>query len=1201
MLLTAILLGLVLVLSVVLFFSAAKLLNSESVKEKLQAYLFDKAGANIKYGNSELQLFPLPKIIFHQVDISIPGKAEGSVTSLIAYPDLCSLMKGRVLIEKVGLESPHFSINISEKTEELTLEEIEKKVRAVVHYLSSTMPGLSIAVRDGKLDLTTDEEAALSFDMIQAQLRASRKTLDIELTGRSNLWDDCSISLSTAADDLKSKGIIRLKNLRPDTLIARLSKETAEQIGVSGVDLSVNFEASGLRAVIASMESSVSGLAVSREKKRIALGDTTIKGSLEIRPDAVAVDIKQAKVSRPALNLSGQYNLNRSSGDMTVNLEGESITVGPVRKAALDLASDIPLVRSIFTFVQGGDIPSIHFHTTGKSADELGRTANIRITGKMQAGTIYIETPDLTFQNVAGDVVIANGILEGSNVGGFLGKHRCSGGNLRVGLKGKDAPFRLDTRVKADAEQLPGTLKHKNLLKNEAVLHEMERLHDIRGSAEGRLTLGDRLDSIHVKIAVDNINITARYEPLPFPLAVTGGQLLFDEKTLAITNSAGSIGMSSFSALTARLSLTKPYDLSISGGKLSVSADEIYPWLTSFEKVKPVLQDVRSVKGAISVSSLDLRGPLYQPKDWKFHVNGDTKNLNLDASFLPDAAEEMTGTFAVTQKELSLKSMKAKISDSLITVTGTVREFPSDIRSYDLALEGNVGPKVTAWITALIDLPSEMKIRAPFSVNDAVLSIEKDRKTAFSGRLAFGQGTQVSLNVTKTPDSTSIRNLTVKDHSHEFEANINLNRETIDTSFRGTLASQALNSIFSDSIYSAVSLEGDLKAHIVIAHPSQSTADGRLKGENIPVPWDRDIPLVVRQIALEAKGQNVVIDAAEIAAGGMTFKAKGTLSCLPSWFAVNMDLWSNGIDWETFENMLQSNESPAQGEKTGFMKDFPLRGSLKLRSDFLRFKRFKWEPFNADLSFNGKTLLITAKKAALCGISTTGSVGITKHGLQVDAILTAQDLAFEPTVLCLTDKNVDLTGVFQMEAHLKGKGKLREIGNRLGGTFTLSSKDGKILKAKQLDRTFDLLNESENFKGQFPDLNREVISYTDLKLRGVILEQRIQIEDGMLDTSAMRIIASGYLDLGNETVDINAFVSPLKRFHQVVQKIPVLGHVTGGTLMSIPVKISGDIKDPQITFMSLSAIGSGTLGILERTLKLPITLVEPIFPSKNKK
>jgi hypothetical protein len=55
----------------------------------------------------------------------------------------------------------------------------------------------------------------------------------------------------------------------------------------------------------------------------------------------------------------------------------------------------------------------------------------------------------------------------------------------------------------------------------------------------------------------------------------------------------------------------------------------------------------------------------------------------------------------------------------------------------------------------------------------------------------------------------------------------------------------------------------------------------------------------------------------------------------------------------------------------------------------------------------------------------------------------------------------------------------------------------------------------------------------------------------------------------------------------------------GGSIVSIPVKIRGNLSDPEVTFLSPSAIGSAFLGIMERTLKLPITIIEPVLPAKK--
>ena len=1194
-------LGLMFFLVIVLHFSAARLINTDRVKEKMRVMLIEKTGADVTYDIPEFHLFPLPEIIFHHVKVSIPDKAEAFIESLRIYPSLWSLVRGDAWISKISLEAPHITVSITKKKEKLSLTLIEKKLRSIVRYAVTNMPGLIVTIREGKLDLKEAGERAFSFDLIQLRLSTLQKKVEIELACRSNLWGECTLSSSIEADDLKSEGAVRIAHLRPDILIARLSKAVAAQIEVSDGALSVKFDARGLRVVKASIESSVSGLAVFRERRRLALGDGNIGGNLSIDPATVSVQIKEAGISRPALQLSGQYDLDRNSGIMTVDLEAKAIAVQPVRNSALHLGGDIPLIETIFTYVRGGEILSLHVHTYGKSLAELGRTEHIRIAGRMRKGTIYVEAKDLTFQNVSGDTDISRGVLDAVNVAASLDKHRCSKGKLRIGLNGKDAPFHVDLRVKADAGQLPSLLKDKRLVTNEAVLNEMDRLHDLRGSVEGRLSLGDRLDAIHVKIAVSDMNITARYEPVPFPIAITRGQFFFNEKTVGIADAGGSIGGSSFSGLSARLSLAAPYDLDIPEGMLSISTDEIYPWITSFEEIKPVLNEVRSLRGVLAISSLNLQGPLYKPKAWQYRAAGEARGLTLDAAFLPGKAEDMTGTFVVTQNELSLKDVRSRLLDSLLTVSGMIREFPSDIRAIDLSLQGEVGQNVSAWVATSIKLPSEIKIRTPFSMTEATLSIEKDRKTAFDGRLLFGQETAVSVSVTKTPDAAEIRDLTVKDRRSDFSAGAKLTRQTIDMSFRGSVAPQTLATIFADSLFPDASLEGDFRTHIVLEHPLQSISQGRLTGKNIPVPWDREIPLVLRNFSIQAEEKRIVVKSAEIILGDMSLKGKGNFTRLPSWFSLDMDLSSNGIDWATFEKLVRKSGRAEEKKKTGLLKDLPVRGNVRLNSDFFQYLMFKWEPFVADISFDGKTVLITTKKAALCGISSTGTIGIRNEGLVVDIVLSAKDFEFRPTILCLTNEHIDYTGTFQTEAHLKGEGTIDDITSRLSGTFTLSAKDGMILKGRMLDKTFDRLNKSENLKGQFPDFDKEIISYKVLNVRGAIKGQKIEIEEGILDSSTIGILAHGHLDLRDETVDINALVTSLKTVSQIIRKIPILGYILGGNLVSVPVKISGKIKDPQVTFLSPSAIGSEALGIIERTANLPIKLVEPIFPGEKEK
>ncbi len=70
-------------------------------------------------------------------------------------------------------------------------------------------------------------------------------------------------------------------------------------------------------------------------------------------------------------------------------------------------------------------------------------------------------------------------------------------------------------------------------------------------------------------------------------------------------------------------------------------------------------------------------------------------------------------------------------------------------------------------------------------------------------------------------------------------------------------------------------------------------------------------------------------------------------------------------------------------------------------------------------------------------------------------------------------------------------------------------------------------------------------------------------------------------------------VAPFGRVDQLAREVPILGYIVGGALTSVPVGVSGDIRDPRVVPLGPGAVTSEVLGIFERTLKLPVKLITP--------
>jgi hypothetical protein len=68
----------------------------------------------------------------------------------------------------------------------------------------------------------------------------------------------------------------------------------------------------------------------------------------------------------------------------------------------------------------------------------------------------------------------------------------------------------------------------------------------------------------------------------------------------------------------------------------------------------------------------------------------------------------------------------------------------------------------------------------------------------------------------------------------------------------------------------------------------------------------------------------------------------------------------------------------------------------------------------------------------------------------------------------------------------------------------------------------------------------------------------------------------------------------------VIKRIPLVGNILGGTLVSIPVSVKGDLKKPDVTILSPAAVGEGLLGIMKRTVDVPLKIINPFLKEERK-
>ena len=326
----------------------------------------------------------------------------------------------------------------------------------------------------------------------------------------------------------------------------------------------------------------------------------------------------------------------------------------------------------------------------------------------------------------------------------------------------------------------------------------------------------------------------------------------------------------------------------------------------------------------------------------------------------------------------------------------------------------------------------------------------------------------------------------------------------------------------------------------------------------------------------------------------------------------DLDVSAGDIDAERLVRSIQPEGSgkpeaggPAMAEprvegtaKSPGSPRFPVRGVLRLRADSISRGRLTWRPVRAEADIGEDRLLITLSEANLCGVSTLGTLTLDSAGPAIELAVSATGEEIDATMTCLSGKKVSLTGTYGMSVRVAGKGTGDALVRSLRGPAEMTLRNGRINKMTVLSRIFSYLNVTELLRGKVPDLGKTGFPYRTLAIRGEMNDGKFLLGEATMDAPSMGIAATGEVDLISREADLKVLVSPFGTVDAVVRMIPVVRYILGGTLVTIPVAVRGDLDDPKVTPLDPAAVGEGLLGIVERTLKVPVRVISPILPGE---
>ncbi len=1198
--------GLLAVLLAALAVLTPRWINVEAVKTGILARASRAAGGTVRYERLDLAWFPRPRIVVRRLELAIPHRAAGTVESLTIYPALFPPLRGGYHLAKVRADAPDLAVEIprAAKGEKSTsLAEIRGRIAGLLSALSADAPGLVFEVHRGRVAVSLGPRPLCSLREIEGRIVLPPKRLDVDLRCASNLWGKLSLKGRLDAAELSGRGTIELAGLDLAPFAESFLPEGRIRVAAGRADLGAGFEIDRFRAVKAEVRGTSPSLSVRRGNGRVDVSGLGFGGTVEVDGTRTVVSVARMSLESPRLGISGRLVLDRAAPRAALELHGGDLDIASVRGALLSLVGDIAGVRDVLDYVRGGRLTLSALRMEGPAIFGRGAIGRLFLQGRLGAGNIFVPDADLDLRDVSGNVVLSGGILKADHAEARVGDSRAHAGSLRMGVTGRDPPFRLDTQVEADLAKLPRSLLR--LTTDKGLEDELSRIEIPEGKASGRLTIGKRIGSLRATVDATDLRFSARYGRIPFPVEVDGGRLLFDENGIAVERLSGRLGRSTFSGVAARVRLGDSPAFERLSGNVSVALGELYPWLASLDGMETARKNVRRLDGSTDLVIAGLDGPIARPAEWSYKAAGSVRDVVLETAGLPGPVAMAKGAFRLSPAAVSVTALDARFLDAAVLLSGQVDGYRKPFRKLDATLSGQVGPDALRWIWNAARMPAELIPRAPVTVPAGHLVLDMGGTFSVEGTYTLPNGPALSGEFIKSRDGFALRHLVVRDDESLATIDLRLKEKELDAGFSGHLARATVGRLFRNAKIRHGWIAGDIRAHIPLDRPARSTARGNLVAKEIHIPRLMG-PLAIEDLSLRATGNRVDVTSSAFAWGKTRFSLTGDATASGDALNVDVDLASDGISWDELRATVRGAEptkgaAPAGG--TGIARGgsavpwpLPVTGIIRLAAGSLTVGEYAWKPVRADIVLRREEIAATIREADLCGASTTGDVRIGPGGAEVDLRLSSRGRELQPALSCLRHRRIGMTGTYDLTGHVAGRGTGDALVRDLHGDIEFRAVKGRIYKLNLLSKILALLNVTQIFLGKVPDLAHDGFAYNALSIKGTLSDGKLKIGEAVLDASSMNIAGQGEVDIPTRKMDFVLLASPLKTIDTILRMIPVARYILGGSLVSVPVKAEGDLYDPAVSILAPSAVVKSLLGLVERVLKLPVKIFESGVP-----
>lgn len=825
---------------------------------------------------------------------------------------------------------------------------------------------------------------------------------------------------------------------------------------------------------------------------------------------------------------------------------------------------------------------------------------------RLRQGQREWQLPEVAFKaDVRSDAARAEARIEELQLEGRKLLH----GTAHYGYASRDASVRAEFDV--DAAHALGVARRALAPGAAAGLDEVESASGrLRGSAfavrqEGHWRAGLQLHESDAAV---------RLRALPLPVQLHTGGAEWQPGRLSVSALRASLGRSSVAQGAARLRLDKEARLESASGKAQLDLGELFPWARDQPALADALRDIKSVAGGLEAELGKASGRLVAPD---FELRLLPRGVRIQAAGLPGELSVDGGAARVTRTTAQLEQVGLAVLDARAMLSGSATGLGKpDFRVRGSLAGGSAGPQSVAWVLERAKAPPQLALRTPFAFAAEQLDWGPGRQLEARAHVRFDDQTAVAAELAWRPALLDLRRLEVRDTHGTSALNLRAEAKHVEGRFSGTMHGAVLAYFLKEAQRYTGRISGDLRFEADTDRLNHGTLEGRLGGEGVDLSWLAGRPLVIEKFAIEAGRAAVRIGEAVVRSGKEAASLRGELRRGAEGPVVDATIETEGLvldEWlpaaykaggapaadpsprapEAKPAAALSPEASADEELRRWWP-LPVTGRLALRAGYLQRGHLRIAPVVLALVLDAERAHLEVEQAQLCGISFPFTLEARPEAWAAAVRIAAQRQPVSEMMRCLTGEHVQITGQADLAVELQAQGQARDLLRNLQGSGRFEARDGQIQKFALVGNILSLLDIQDTAEAA-KDLaeGKRAFRYRRIAAHGRLRGGLFKLEEGTFESPSAGMAANGTIRLADGDTQMTVLVAPFGRVDRLVRGIPIVGYVIGGTLTSIPVGVSGDIRSPLVVPLGPRAVTQELLGIFERTVTLPGKLAEP--------